>query len=152
MNIKWKLSLATAFLFALGACSSSSSSAAEDDDTEYSSSAKGESNGGKSSSSTSSAACKSLTEKTLATPSNLQVIKNGENKWVLIWDYSANDDRPETGFVVESLDMSDSLPKWKSVGSTNAAVVMYNLEGESITHQVADLYRCRCNVTWNDPV
>lgn len=131
MNIKWKLSLATAFLFALGACSSSSSSAAEDDDTEYSSSAKGESNGGKSSSSTSSAACKSLTEKTLATPSNLQVIKNGENKWVLIWDYSANDDRPETGFVVESLDMSDSLPKWKSVGSTNAAVVMYNLEGES---------------------
>lgn len=127
----WKLSLATAFLFTLGACSNSSSSAAEDDDTEYSSSAKGESNGGKSSSSTSSAACKSLTEKTLATPSNLQVIKNGENKWVLIWDYSANDDRPETGFVVESLDMSDSLPKWKSVGSTNAAVVMYNLEGES---------------------
>lgn len=129
MNIKWKLSLATAFLFALGACSSSSSSAAEDD-TEYSS-ANGGSKGGKSSSSTDSKACKALAEITLAAPSNLQVVKNGENKWVLIWDYSANDDRPETGFVVESLDMSDSLPKWKSVGTTNTAVVMYNLEGES---------------------
>ena len=124
----WKLGLSAILALGLSACSSSSSSSAEDDDDiGYSSTGK---NSDKSSSSKTSASCKSVTAN-LAVPTNLEVVKNGDNKWVLIWDYSANDERPETGFVIESLDMSDSLPNWKKVGTTNEAVVMYNLSGES---------------------
>ena len=124
----WKLGLSAILALGLSACSSSSSSSAEDDDDiGYSSTGK---NSDKSSSSKTSASCKSVTAN-LAVPTNLEVVKNGDSKWVLIWDYSANDERPETGFVIESLDMSDSLPNWKKVGTTNEAVVMYNLSGES---------------------
>ena len=124
----WKLGLSAILALGLSACSSSSSSSADDDeDIGYSSTEK---DSGKSSSSKKSASCKSVTAN-LAVPTNLEVVKNGDNKWVLIWDYSANDERPETGFVIESLDMSDSLPNWKKVGTTNEAVVMYNLSGES---------------------
>ena len=124
----WKLGFSAILALGLSACSSSSSSSADDDeDIGYSSTEK---NSDKSSSSKTSASCKSVTA-SLAVPTNLEVVKNGDNKWVLIWDYSANDERPETGFVIESLDMSDSLPNWKKVGTTNEAVVMYNLSGES---------------------
>ena len=124
----WKLSLATAFLFTLGACSNSSSAAADEYDSEYSS-AGGSSKDAKSSSSNSKI-CKSVSE-TLAAPTNLQVVENGENKWVLIWDYTPNDERLESGFLIEVLNMSDKQPKWKTFDSTNAEVVMYNLSGAS---------------------
>ena len=127
-HLFWNLGISAFLVIGLSACSSSSSSSADDDDDiGYSFTEK---DSGKSSSSKKSASCKSVTA-SLAVPTNLEVVKNGDDKWVLIWDYSANDERPETGFVIESLDMSDSLPNWKKVGTTNEAVVMYNLSGES---------------------
>ncbi len=127
-HLFWNLGISAFLVIGLSACSSSSSSSADDDDDiGYSFTEK---DSGKSSSSKKSASCKSVTA-SLAVPTNLEVVKNGDDKWVLIWDYSANDERPETGFVIESLDMSDSVPNWKTVGTTNEAVVMYNLSGES---------------------
>ena len=122
----WKLGLFAALAFGLNACSESTS-ADDDDDIIILSSA---SNSGKTTSSSAKGGpCKSVTAN-LSTPTNLNVVKNGDNKWMLIWDYSANDDRPETGFVIESLNMSDKQPKWKAIDSTNAGVNMYNLSGK----------------------
>lgn len=124
----WKLGLSAILALGLSACSSSSSSAADDDDDiGYSSTGK---NSGNSSSSKKSSSCKAVTE-VLAAPTNLEVVKNGDDKWILIWDYNANDERDETGFLIEVLDMSDSVPKWKSEGTTNTGVFMYNLVGKS---------------------
>ena len=122
----WKLGIFAALAFGLNACSESTS-ADDDDDLVYNSST---SNSGKTPTSSAAGACKSVTA-SLSTPTNLQVVKNGDNKWVLIWDYSANDERPETSFIIESLNMSDKQPKWKTIDSTNAGVIMYNLTGES---------------------
>lgn len=122
----WKLGLFAALAFGLNACSESTS-ADDDDDIIILSST---SNSGKTTSSSAKGGpCKSVTAN-LSTPTNLNVVKNGDNKWMLIWDYSANDDRPETGFVIESLNMSDKQPKWKAIDSTNAGVNMYNLSGK----------------------
>ena len=124
-SVFWKLGILAALAFGLNACSESTS-AEDDDEPTYSS----PSNAGKTSSSSVKGSCKSVTAN-LSTPTNLQVVKNGDNKWVLIWDYSANDDRPETSFIIESLNMSDKQPKWQTIDSTNAGVIMYNLSGES---------------------
>ena len=127
-SVFWKLGICTALAFGLNACSNSSS-ADDDDDLILSSN----SNSGKTTATSSSAkgSCKSVTAN-LSTPTNLQVVKNGDNKWILMWDYSANDERPESSFVIETLNMSDKQPKWKTLDSTNAGVIMYNLTGESM--------------------
>ncbi len=128
-SVFWKLGISVALAFGFNACSNSTSADDDDDILLISSST---SNSGKTTSSSAKGGpCKSVTTN-LSTPSNLQVVKNGNNKWMLIWDYSANDDRPETGFVIESLNMSDKQPKWKTIDSTNAGVNMYNLSGESM--------------------
>lgn len=129
-NIRiWKYTAVAALVFGLGACTNSASPDDDEDDVVYSS-AKEKSEKSSSSSAKTTSTCKNVTE-SLAAPTNLEVVKNGDNKWVLIWSYSANDDRPEKGFVIEYLNMADSLPNWKTEGYTNEAVVMYNLSGES---------------------
>lgn len=127
-SVFWKLGIITTLAFGLNACSSSS--APDDDDNDSGISTNLSSGKAGSSSSKTSLVCKSITEN-LATPTNLQVVKNGENKWVLIWDYSANDNRVEESFLIEVLDMTAKQPKWQTLDSTNAEVVMYNLTGES---------------------
>ena len=133
MNMKksvfWKLGIITTLAFGLNACSSSS--APDDDEDDNGTSTSLSSGKAVSSSSKASVVCKNVTE-TLATPTNLQVVKNGDNKWVLIWDYSANDNRIEDSFIIEVLDMTAKNPKWQVLDSTNADVVMYNLSGESM--------------------
>ena len=127
-HLFWNLGISAFLVIGLSACSSSSSSSADDDDDiGYSFTEK---DSGKSSSSQKSASCKSVTA-SLAVPTNLEVVKNGDDKWILLWDYNANDERDETGFLIEVLDMSDSVPKWKSEGTTNTGVFMYNLVGKS---------------------
>ena len=126
-SVFWKLGICAALAFGLNACSDSTSAEDDDDLPIFSST----SNSGKVTSSSVKNSCKSVTAN-LSTPTNLQVVKNGENKWVLIWDYSANDERPETSFIIESLNMSDKQPKWKTIDSTNAGVIMFNLAGESM--------------------
>lgn len=126
-SVFWKLGISVALALGFNACSNSTS--ADDDDDNILLINSSTSNSGKTTSSSAKGTCKSVTAN-LSTPTNLQVVKNGDNKWMLIWDYSANDDRPETGFLIESLNMSDKQPKWKTIDSTNAGVNMYNLSGK----------------------
>ena len=126
-SVFWKLGISVALALGFNACSNSTS--ADDDDDNILLINSSTSNSGKTTSSSTKGSCKSVTAN-LSTPTNLQVVKNGDNKWMLIWDYSANDDRPETGFLIESLNMSDKQPKWKTIDSTNAGVNMYNLSGK----------------------
>ncbi|OWV24941.1 hypothetical protein B7988_13235 [Fibrobacter sp. UWB1] len=68
---------------------------------------------------------------TLAFPTDLSVVKNGDNKWILFWNYIETEGRPEEAFIIETLNMSDKTPKWKTLDSTSADVTMFNLVGET---------------------
>ena len=137
-NSFWTLGAAAAFLCGLTACSDTISSDEEiyengsvkssssTKDKDGNSSAKEE----KSSSSKQKTSCDTVST-TLAAPTDLNVVKNGDNRWIVLWNYVQADNRPEEGFVIEVLNMSDSSPKWKTLDSTSADVTMYNLVGES---------------------
>ena len=127
----WKLGAAALLALGLSACSSTTTPEDEDDTSAVTPSKNKSSSSidDLSSSSKNDVKCDSLSA--LAAPTNLQVVKNGDNKWVLFWNYAANDSRPESNFLIEVLDMSDSIPKWDFLDTTNAEVVMYNLVGES---------------------
>lgn len=137
----WTLGLTAACLCGLTACSDTVSSEDEFDQngnkiTKQSSSSD-EENDSKSSEkeikSSSSAAvvgsCDSLTA-SLAAPTDLNIVKSSDSTWILLWTYSANDERPEEVFIIQSLNMSDSIPKWKTIDSTMTDVTMYNLKGK----------------------
>ena len=134
----WKIGLSAALIFGLNACSSTSSIDEEEDDEDEIALS---SSSGKKTSSSSSAKVSSSSKKgavkcdtvsaTLASPSSLTIAQNGETSWVLLWNYTDNDNRPENGFVIETLNMSDSIPKWKTMDSTNVGVTIYNLTGAS---------------------
>lgn len=139
----WKLGLTAALLFGLSACSDTTSSDNEFGDESSqkttSSSSKSDKDGkssGKEASSSSVATakdsvyCDSLEKLTLAAPTDLNVVKNSDSTWILLWNYTANDSRPENGFLIETLNMTDSIPSWKKMDSTAAAVTMYNLVGK----------------------
>lgn len=135
----WTLGISAAFFCGITACSDTSSSLEDtiiSDDDSLSSSSGGKdgksSSGTKTTSSSSrdSVACKAVTDE-LTSPTDLNVVKNGDNRWILLWNYEQNDSRPESGFVIEVLNMSDETPKWKTLDSTSADVTMFNLVGES---------------------
>ena len=136
----WKLGITTAIFCGLTACSDTISS--DDDsintiskDGGSSSSSTGKkgtssANDEVSSSSKSKIGCDTLST-TLAYPTDLSVVKNGDNKWILFWNYNETEGRPENAFIIETLNMSDTSPKWKILDSTSADVTMFNLVGES---------------------
>ena len=135
----WTLGISAAFFCGITACSDTSSSLDDtiiSDDDSLSSSSGGKdgksSSGTKTTSSSSrdSVACKAVTDE-LTSPTDLNVVKNGDNRWILLWNYEQNDNRPENGFMIEVLDMSDKSPKWQTLDSTSADVTMFNLVGES---------------------
>lgn len=127
----WKLGISTALAFGLSACSTTSSSEEDILDNESSSSDNGSSNSKNASSSSGrrDVSCDTL-KNTLAAPTDLNVVKSGDDKWVLIWSYTNNDSRPEDGFIIQVLNMADSVPSWKDMDETEQAVTMYNLEGK----------------------
>lgn len=131
MNTKpiWKLGIAAALLYGLSACSDTVSSESEDETSNNMETSYSYTTTTTSSASRGSTECDTLIK--LSSPTDLSVIKDGTNKWVLFWNYEENENRPENGFVIEILNMSDSLPKWKVLDHTNADVTMYNLVGES---------------------
>lgn len=131
MNTKpiWKLGFAAALLYGLSACSDTVSSESEDETSNNMETSYSYTTTTTSSASRGSTECDTLIK--LSSPTDLSVIKDGTNKWVLFWNYEENENRPENGFVIEILNMSDSLPKWKVLDHTNADVTMYNLVGES---------------------
>ena len=136
----WTLGITAACLCGLTACSdtvsseddnidgnktsSVSSSSAKDDDSDGKSSGKET----KTSSSSVITSCDSLTA-SLAAPTDLNIVKSTDSTWILLWNYSANDDRPEDVFLIQELKMSDDVPKWKTIDSTMTDVTMYNLKG-----------------------
>ena len=137
----WTLGITAACLCGLTACSDTVSSDDEYEQdgkkTTKQSSSSNEESDGKSSekeieSSSSRAvvgSCDSLTV-SLAAPTDLNIVKSSDSTWILLWTYSANDDRPEDVFIIQSLNMSDSIPKWKTIDSTMTDVTMYNLKGK----------------------
>jgi len=133
----WKLGFTSALVFSLGACSDTISSDEINGDGELlteesSSSSAGKDKKSSSSSATlDSAACARISKVSLAAPTDLNVVKSSDNKWVLFWNYTNNEERPDDGFLIEMLDMSDSVPSWAPFDSTSIEVTMYNLVGES---------------------
>ncbi len=129
-NMIWKFTVTAAFLWSLGACSNSSSPDDLDDFNEPTSNTSSNSSSSKkSSASTANAfACEALKE-SLAAPSNFSVTKESDSSWILAWDYSRNDARPESSFEVEFLDMDAKSPEWENEGATNADVTIYRLKG-----------------------
>lgn len=137
----WKLGITTAIFCGFTACSDTISSdgdtlnpISEDEDLSSSSiGKKGTSSANDEVSSSSSKAkigCDSVST-TLAFPTDLSVVKNGDNKWILFWNYIETEGRPEEAFIIETLNMSDKTPKWKTLDSTSADVTMFNLVGET---------------------
>ena len=134
----WKLGITTAMLFGLSACDDTVSSGDNDDNgkkTSLSSSSEDDYSNKKSSAKetkySNSAVptdCDSVTA-SLGTPTDLNIVKNSDSTWILLWSYTEEDSRPEEVFIVQSLNMSDSIPKWKTIDSTTAGVTMYNLKG-----------------------
>jgi len=119
-----------AFVASMCACTNTAS---PDDFDDYSSSSKKV----VSSSSLDKSTCK-LVKESLASPTKFDVFKDSDTSWTFSWEYSRNDERPETGFLIESLDMDADSPDWKREGSTNAEVTLYKLHGKS---KVGKYYR-----------
>ena len=152
ISLFWKLGLMSFLPLGLLACNSVSSDSEDEGDgegdgssfvIEPSSSSEGGSVVIRSSSSSEGGSVDTLSSSsqvagceavmvTLPAPSNLSSVKNGDNSWVLLWNYERNDARPETAFVIEALDMSASEPSWSVLGSANADVTMFNLVGKSV--------------------
>ena len=138
----WKLGITTAIFCGFTACSDTISSdgdtlnpISEDEDLSSSSiGKKGTSSANDEVSSSSSSKAKigcDTVSTTLAFPTDLSVVKNGDNKWILFWNYIETEGRPEEAFIIETLNMSDKSPKWKTLDSTSADVTMFNLVGET---------------------
>ena len=138
----WKLGITTAIFCGFTACSDTISSdgdtlnpISEDEDLSSSSiGKKGTSSANDEVSSSSSSKAKigcDTVSTTLAFPTDLSVVKNGDNKWILFWNYIETEGRPEEAFIIETLNMSDKTPKWKTLDSTSADVTMFNLVGET---------------------
>ena len=53
-------------------------------------------------------------------PTNPKVEQLSDGKWMMQWDYTPSEDRPETGFIVQKLDTEKS--KWTEVDSTGNGV------------------------------
>ena len=53
-------------------------------------------------------------------PTNPKVEQLSDGKWMMQWDYTPSEDRPETGFIVQKLDTEKS--KWTDIDSTGAGV------------------------------
>jgi hypothetical protein len=134
----WKLGITAAMLFGLSACNDTVSSSDDEEKdskktTELSSSSNDDdhvkSSGKEIKSSASKViGCDSMTV-SLAAPSDLNIVKNSDSTWILLWNYTSNELRPEEVFIIQSLNMSDSIPKWKTIDSTTTGVTMYNLKG-----------------------
>ena len=92
----WKLGFTSALVFSLGACSDTISSDEINGDGELlteesSSSSAGKDKKSSSSSATlDSAACARISKVSLAAPTDLNVVKSSDNKWVLFWSYTNN--------------------------------------------------------------
>ena len=56
----------------------------------------------------------------LPSPVNPKVEQLSDGKWMMQWDYTPSEDRPETGFIVQKLDTEKS--KWSDVDSTGSGV------------------------------
>ncbi|MBQ3779900.1 MAG: fibronectin type III domain-containing protein, partial [Fibrobacter sp.] len=65
----------------------------------------------------------------LATPSNLKLENLGDNMWQLSWSYTNNENRPEQGFKLQSLNLDDKSPKWSDDGTTNKGVHVVKIDG-----------------------
>ena len=133
----WKLGITATMLFGLSACDDTVSSGDNENNgkntnlsssSEYDFGGKSSAKETKSSNSNVPVDCDSVST-SLAAPTNLNIVKNSDSTWILLWDYTASDDRPEEVFIVQSLNMSDDTPKWKNIDSTDTGVTMYNLKG-----------------------
>ena len=127
-SVFWKLGCATVVAFGLSACSNASVAENDVEDSGLDGAAAKPA-------SDQPVACD---ENILAEPTNLQIDENGENKWVLNWDYTANDNRPGSMFLIEVLDMTASEPQWETLDSCDMDVTTYNLVGAS---HVGEYYR-----------
>ena len=65
----------------------------------------------------------------LAIPTELKLDTLDDNKWQLSWSYTNNKERPENGFVLQSLDLSKDSPVWKDDGNTNKGVHVIVIDG-----------------------
>lgn len=89
------------------------------------SSSSGSSSSGSDSTATSSS---SATNKSLASPSSLSYSQLSTTQWILTWSYTQAEKAPESGFIVQYLDLETS--EWIEVGRSNAEVYHYLLSGE----------------------
>jgi hypothetical protein len=76
-----------------------------------------------------SAGTNTTTNAELAKPSNLKLESLGNDMWQLSWSYTNNEDRPEQGFKLQSLNLDDKSPKWADDGTTNKGVHVVKIDG-----------------------
>ena len=64
-----------------------------------------------------------IEEDALPAPENLAAEKMSDGTWMLQWKYTPSKDRPESGFIVQKLDITKN--EWNTVDSTGAGVNRY---------------------------
>ena len=68
-------------------------------------------------------------EAVLASPSSLSYVQLSTTRWILTWGYTQEENAPESGFIVQQLNLSTST--WTEVGRASAEVLHYLLSGEN---------------------
>lgn len=68
-------------------------------------------------------------EAVLASPSSLSSAQLSTTRWILTWGYTQEENAPESGFIIEQLDLATS--EWVEVGRASAEVYHYLLSGEN---------------------
>ena len=64
-----------------------------------------------------------LEEDAIPAPDNLAAEKMADGTWMLQWKYTPSKDRPESGFIVQKLDITKN--EWNTIDSTGAGVNRY---------------------------
>lgn len=150
-SISWKLGITVALALGLSACSSTVSSDDDEEELQYSSSTKTTKNSSSSQSKTSSSSAAEEEEEEeevvncsekMIPPTDMSVVRIAPSVWKLSWKYESSAECPETGFVIQSLDISkDTTTKWKNVDTAKKAgrnVYHRTLEGSDFYNK---LYR-----------
>lgn len=81
-------------------------------------------------SSSTSSGTKSNCSGTLAAPTNLAAMRIAPSVWRLSWDYKKTSTCPETGFLVQKLDLKADEPKWEKAGNSAEDVYRFVLNGD----------------------